>query len=88
MQKAHKLKVVQRFSKYDEIDYQLLKTIFEIRNINLEDLYLKMTKEKNEFFMQIFDENAFEEKSNLSHINNLSKKNVEIMLNKKVKIFY
>lgn len=88
LQKAHKLKVVQRFSKYDEIDYQLLKTIFEIRNINLEDLYLKMTKEKNEFFMQIFDENAFEEKSNLSHINNLSKKNVEIMLNKKVKIFY
>ena len=88
LQKAHKLKVVQRFSKYDEIDYQLLKVIFEIRNINLENLYLKMTKEKNEFFMQIFDENAFEEKNSLSYIENLNKKNVEIMLNKKVKIFY
>ena len=36
LEKAHKLKVVERFSKQPEVDYELLKYLFENRNIKIE----------------------------------------------------
>lgn len=79
--KAIDFKVIQRISTDDEINYDILKNIFNVRIIKLENAYLKITKEKDKYFVQIFDENIFEEKIKIS-----KPKNLEIKLNKKVPI--
>ena len=85
--KAHKLKVIERLSKNEDINYELLKNLFIVRSINLEEIFVKVLKEKDKFFVQIFDENSLEEKYELKNSQNISKRNLEIRLNRKVKIF-
>ena len=87
LKKAYKKKVTEQFAKRDEIHYELLKNIFDIRVINLEDLYIKVIKEKEKYYIQLFDENIFEEKIEIQNSENITKKELEIRLNKKVKIF-
>ena len=58
-----------------------------MRTITLEDLNIKITKEKEGDFVQFFDENTSEKKIKLSNIENITKKDLEIKLNKKIKIF-
>ena len=79
--KAIDLKVIQRISNNNDTNYDILKNIFNIRIIKLEDAYLKITKEKEKYFLQIFDENIFEEKIEIT-----KPKDLEIKLNKKVSI--
>lgn len=83
IEKAHKLKLIDIFSKDKEIDYQILRNLFYVRVISLEDLYIKIMKEKDNYYVQLFDENVFEEKIKLgnSDIDILTK------TKKKVKIF-
>ena len=64
--KANDLKVIQRISLDKETNYEILKNIFSIRIIKLEDAYLKISKEKDKYFVKIFDENIFEEKIEIS----------------------
>lgn len=87
LEKSHQLKLIDAFAKEKEIDYQILKNIFCIRVINLEDLYIKFMKEKDDYYVQLFDENVFEEKIKLESIGELSKKDLLFKMNKKVKIF-
>jgi len=86
LQQAHKMKVIEKFSKQEEVDYELLKGIFHMRSINLEEIYIKLAKEKDKYFIQIFDGNSFEEKTQMQQ--EFNKKDLEIRLNKKVKAFY
>lgn len=85
--KAHELKLMDTFSKEREIDYQIAKNIFHVRVINLEDLYIKVMKEQNRYYVQIFDEDVFEEKIELENVWGFDKKELSLKLNKKVKIF-
>lgn len=88
IEKAHELKLIDIFSKEKEVDYQILKNIFHIRVINLEDLYIKMIKEKDSYYVQLFDEDVFEEKIEIKSIaSSNNKKDVPFKLNKKIKIF-
>lgn len=87
LKKAHEIKLIDVFSKEIEIDYQILKNIFYVRVINLEDLYIKFMKEKDGYYVQLFDENVFEEKIKMEGIENLNKKDLTFKMNKKVKIF-
>ncbi len=87
LKKAYEMKVTEQFAKKDEIHYELMKNIFDIRVINLEDLYIKVIKEKEKYYIQLFDENIFEEKIEIQDSENITKKDLEIRLNKKVKIF-
>lgn len=80
--KAISLKVLQNISLDKETNYEILKNIFSVRIIKLEDAYLKITKEKDKYFLQIFDENIFEEKIEIS-----KPKELEIKLNKKISIW-
>ena len=57
----------------------ILKNIFKTRIIKLEEAYLKITKEKDQYFVQIFDENIFEEKVKIQ-----KPKDLNIKLNKKI----
>lgn len=80
--KAINFKVIQKISKDQETNSEVLKNIFNVRIIKLEDSYLKITKEKDRYFVQIFDENIFEEKIEIS-----KPKDLEIKLNKKIPIW-
>ena len=79
--KAIDLKVLEKISNSEKTNYEILKNIFYVKIIKLEDAYLKITKEKEQYFLQIFDENIFEEKLKI-----LEPKNLEIKQNKKISI--
>lgn len=87
LERAHELKLIAVFSEEKEIDYEILKNIFYVRVINLEDLYIKFMKEKDNYYVQLFDENVFEEKMKIENIGELNKKDLSFKINKKVKIF-
>lgn len=85
--KAGKLKAINVFSKRENLNYAMLKNIFYVRIINIEELSIKITKEKDKFFVQLFDENAFEEKNEIIGIEDIKNKDLELRYNKKVNIF-
>lgn len=85
--KANELKVIVQVSKNEKINYEILKNIFQLRTIMLEGLNFKLIKEKEGDFVQFFDENISENKIKLVNIENITKKNLEIKLNKKIKVF-
>ncbi len=80
--KAIELKVIEKVSNDEKTNWEILKNVFNVRIIKLEDAYLKITKEKDKYFLQIFDENIFEEKMEIS-----KPKDLEIKLNKKIPIW-
>ena len=69
---------MEKISYNNDTNFEILKNIFNVRIIKLEDAYLKITKEKDKYFLQIFDENIFEEKVEIQ-----KPKELEIKLNKK-----
>ena len=81
IKKAIDLKYIQKFSNNDYTNKKKKKNIFNNRIINLNDSYMKITKEKDKYFIQIFDENIFEEKIEIQ-----KPKDLEIKLNKKTEI--
>lgn len=82
IKKAIELKVIEKISNDEKTNNEILKNIFEIRIIKLEDAYLKLIKEKEKYFVQIFDENIFEEKVEIQ-----KPKDLEIKPNKKIAIW-
>lgn len=87
IQRAGELKAINIFSKDEETNYRMVKNIFNSRIINLEELCIKLTKEKEKLFIQLFDDNVFEEKTVLGITERIKNKDLEIRFNKKVKIF-
>lgn len=73
VKKAIETKVIK------QIPFEIMKHIFITRITNLEELYYKTTKEKDKYYIQIFDENITEEKFEIE-------KNEQLKLNKKIKI--
>ena len=88
LEKSHKLKVIERFSKQEDIDYTLLKYIFQTRSINIEEVEIKLIREKDKYFIQVFDGNGTGEKIEMKNPENVNKKELAIRFNKKVKAFY
>ena len=85
--KANELKVIVQVSKNENINYEILKNIFQVRTLTLEDLNFKLIKEKEGDFAQFFDENTSENKIKLANIENMTKKDLEVKLIKKIKVF-
>ncbi len=84
--KAEQTKTIQKITKDEEITYEIWKNIFEIRTIQLEDISIKITKDKQQqCYLQIFDEDIFEEKIQIETLE--GKENIDIKLNRKIKIF-
>ena len=63
-----------------DVPFEIMKHVFETRIIILEDLYYKITKQAEKYYVQIFDENISEEKFEIQ----LEEKT---KTNKKIKIF-
>ena len=82
IQKANDLKLIEKISNDETTNFEILKNIFKVKIIKLEDAYLKIIKEKEKYFVQIFDENIFEEKIKINKPEEL-----EIKLNKKISIW-
>ena len=85
--KAHEYKVINILSNNQEINFQIVKNLFTVRIIKLEDIILKITKEKEKIYVQFFDENIFEEKIEIKLPENVEKGDLEIKFNKKMKLF-
>lgn len=88
LKKAHDMKIVEKFSKREDVDYELLKYIFSTRIINLEEIYIKLKKEKDKYFIHIFDGESVEDKIQIQDPDKIKKRDLYIILNKKVKVFY
>ena len=86
LDKAKELKAITVISKNKEYEYKIWIEIFKLRVIKLEDLSFKLIKEKDKFFMQVFDEGAFEEKIEIFN-DSIKSKDLGIKLNKKIKLF-
>ena len=71
----------------EKINYEIEKNVFYSRIIKLEDLQMKITKEKENYYIQLFDEKMFEEKIKLPIDTNIPKKSLDIKVNRKIKLF-
>ena len=74
------VKKAMEFKVINKVPFEVMKHVFETRIIILEELYYKITKESEKYYVQIFDENITEEKFEIEPIE-------KIKLNKKIKIF-
>lgn len=74
------VKKAMEFKVINKVPFEVMKHVFETRIIILEELYYKITKESEKYYIQIFDENITEEKFEIKSIE-------KIKLNKKTKIF-
>ncbi len=83
LEKAEELKAIQKFSQDENITYIIWKYIFKVRAIKIEDLSIKITKDKQQYILQIFDENIFEEKISITEF----QEKLDIKPNKRIKIF-
>lgn len=83
--KAIEMKVLTEVSKDRNINYYILKNIFELRIISLEDINFKIQKEKENLFLQFLDEKTNDERIKIER--NLKKKDLNVRLNKKIKLF-
>ncbi|MBR3163620.1 MAG: hypothetical protein IKF17_05955 [Clostridia bacterium] len=86
IRKAIKAKLIIPFAQNEEINYEIVKNVFHVRIIKLEDLSIKIIKEKEGYFIQFFDDKAFDQKCKLN-VDSLDKKILNIKINKKVKFF-
>ena len=74
VQKAIEKKVIA------DVPFEIMRHVFETRIIKLEDLYYKINRNDEKYYVQIFDENISEEKFEI-----ISAEKMKI--NKKIKIF-
>ncbi len=86
IRKAIKDKVIVLISQDENVNYEIVKNVFGVRIINLEELALKVIKENEEYYIQFFDDKAFDRKTKLN-IENFNRKMLNIRLNKKIKLF-
>lgn len=86
-EKAYELKALEEISKNENVNYKIIKKVFDTRSINLEELYIKIIKEKDRYFLQTFDEKLAEEKIELETLEMINKKELALKIGKKIKIF-
>jgi len=85
IEKAYELKSFNEIFKDVGKNADVLKNIFKLKVIRLEDIKLKIIKEKDEFFIQFFDDDVLDEKIKLDM--QINKKDLKIRFNRKIKVF-
>ena len=76
------------FTEKVEIENKIFKEVFSTRAIELGSIYMKITKEKNTIYLELYDEDSLEKRIELGTTQELTKKDLDIKLNKKFKVFY
>ena len=86
VKKLCSLKVIDRFSTDDEINYSILKYIFVARMVNLNKIQLRMEYKNKKLIIEYYDENVLENQEKIdfdeNNIGKLTKK-----IKKKIRIF-
>ena len=82
--KAIEMKLIIKITDDDNINKEILEKILVSKIIKLEDINIKITNEKNNIYLTIYDEETQENKVKLE---NISKQNIKIKLNKKTNLF-
>lgn len=84
IEKAIKNDVITPISNNIDTDYNLLKSIFDSKTINLEELYIRLSVESGKLKAEIFDGDMID---SINYIELKRNSNVQIRKTKKVKIF-
>ena len=85
IKKLYDKKVINTISTNEKNDIEIIKNIFDLKIINLEDIYLQIRKKENTFFIKIYDEKETLETQ--IELNLEFNKKDKIKLNKKIKLF-
>lgn len=83
--KAYDLKSLNDIYKDKTKNINILKYIFNLKIIKLEDVGLKIIKEKDDYFIQFFDDDVLDEKIKLDI--EIKKEDLKIRFNKKIRLF-
>ena len=86
IRKAIENKVIIEFSQDEKLNYEIIKNLFCLRITNLEEVSIKITKEKVGYCVQFFDEKVAD-KIFVLDTEELNKKQLKIKINKKVRVF-
>lgn len=87
LEKAIGAKIITVFSNNSDINYEILQNIYKTRIISLEELNIKITNDKDSFYIQLFDDNIFDEKIEIKINRKIIKKDFSARLNKKIRLF-
>ena len=85
IQKAYELKGFNELSKNENINFEILKYMFSLEVIKLEEVSLKIIKEKEEVFVQFYDDDIIDKKFKINI--DIRKEDLKIRFNKKIRIF-
>ena len=83
--KAYELKSFNNIFKDKTKNFNILKYIFDLKIIRLEDVGFEILKEKDGFFVQFFDDDVLDEKIKID--TQINKADLKIRFNKKIKVF-
>lgn len=84
--KAVNTRTIPKIAENEVINYEITKYLFVTRIVNLEELSIKIVKEKENYFLQFFDNKTNDEKIKLE-VDGLDKSILKVKLNKKIKMF-
>lgn len=85
IKKLYDYKLINTISSNEKNDIEIIKNIFTLKMINLEDVYLEVKKKEKKFIIQIYDEKETLEKEIEMELE-FNKKD-KVKLNRKVKLF-
>ena len=85
LKKAKELKIMNRVLKEEKNEVEILKKVFSLQIISLEDVYFNISKVDDVFYIQFYDENIVDEKFIINL--DLKKEDFLVRLNKKTKLF-
>ena len=85
IEKAYELKVLNEFAKNSVLNNQIIEYIFSLNIIRMEDISLKIIKEKDREFIQFYDDNIEDERFEIDL--NIKKEELKIKFNRKVEVF-
>lgn len=82
--------IVGEFSKIPELELKIFKEIFTVRTINLDNIDVKIAKDKETgiICMYIYDGEEIEKRAELITANQWTKDTLGVKLGKKVRVFY
>lgn len=85
IKKLYDNKIINTISTNEKNDIEIVKKIFDLKIISLEDIYLELKKKNNEYIIKFYDEKDTLEKE--IKVNLEFNKKDKIKLNKKIKLF-
>lgn len=82
--KAIEMKIISKISENEQVNYNIIGNLLLTKIIELQDINIKFSNEKDKIYLTIYDEEIEESKIELK---NIAKEEIKIKFNKKTKLF-